>query len=45
MGARGAPVEEPDPWDGIVDTARIRRELGYRPVFPTLWTAAAAGAL
>ncbi len=34
-----------DPWEGIVDTRRIREELGYRPVFPTVYAAHAAGAL
>ncbi|MFI6486263.1 NAD-dependent epimerase/dehydratase family protein [Streptomyces sp. NPDC050564] len=36
---------DPDPWFGIVSTARIRRELGYRPLYPSVWTAADAGAL
>lgn len=34
-----------DPWAGIVDTGRIRAELGYRPLYPTLFAAQAAGAL
>jgi nucleoside-diphosphate-sugar epimerase len=34
-----------DPWDGIVDTTRIRRDLGFRPIHPTVYTAADAGAL
>jgi nucleoside-diphosphate-sugar epimerase len=34
-----------DPWEGIVDTGRIRTELGYRPVYPTVYSAQAAGAL
>ncbi len=34
-----------DPWEGIVDTGRIRAELGYRPVYPTVYAASAAGAL
>ncbi|WP_329247764.1 NAD(P)-dependent oxidoreductase [Actinoallomurus sp. NBC_01490] len=34
-----------DPWEGIVDTAKIRRELGFRPVHPTVHTAEDAGAL
>jgi nucleoside-diphosphate-sugar epimerase len=45
----GGPVpdgEGPvDPWEGIVDTGRIRTELGYQPVYPTVHTASAAGAL
>src|SRR6185437_2195181 len=34
-----------DPWAGIASTARARRELGYRPIYPTLYTAIDAGAL
>jgi nucleoside-diphosphate-sugar epimerase len=33
-----------DPWSGIVSTARIRAELGFRPTYPTLYSADAAGA-
>ncbi|MFJ3664993.1 NAD-dependent epimerase/dehydratase family protein [Streptomyces sp. NPDC090106] len=36
---------DPDPWWGIVSTRRIRRELGYRPHFPSVWSARDAGAL
>ncbi|MGW2030074.1 NAD-dependent epimerase/dehydratase family protein [Streptomyces sp. NPDC001811] len=36
---------DPDPWYGIASTDRVRRELGYRPHFPTLWAARDAGAL
>ncbi|RBQ19195.1 NAD(P)-dependent oxidoreductase [Spongiactinospora rosea] len=36
---------EADPWEGIVDTAKIRRELGFRPIYPTVYTAHDAGAL
>ncbi|MGQ4416560.1 NAD-dependent epimerase/dehydratase family protein [Streptomyces sp. SAS_269] len=36
---------DPDPWYGLVSTDRIRRELGYCPRFPTLWSARDAGAL
>ncbi|MEV7814532.1 NAD-dependent epimerase/dehydratase family protein [Streptomyces flaveolus] len=36
---------DPDPWYGIASTDRIRRELAYRPYFPTLWAARDAGAL
>jgi len=36
---------EPDPWAGIVETRRIREELGFRPVYPTVYTAQSAGAL
>lgn len=34
-----------DPWFGVADTSRIRDELGFRPLFPTAWSARAAGAL
>jgi nucleoside-diphosphate-sugar epimerase len=34
-----------DPWEGIVDTSRIQRELGFRPIFPNLNAAIAAKAL
>jgi nucleoside-diphosphate-sugar epimerase len=34
-----------DPWEGIVETTRIRRDLGFRPIYPTLSSAADAGAL
>lgn len=34
-----------DPWAGVVDTALIRSELGFRPIYPTAWSAQAAGAL
>ncbi|WP_155053742.1 NAD-dependent epimerase/dehydratase family protein [Streptomyces blattellae] len=36
---------DPDPWFGIMSTRRIRRELGFRPVFPSVWSARDAGAL
>jgi nucleoside-diphosphate-sugar epimerase len=48
----GAPVPDgaeartlDDPWEGIVDSTAIRRVLGFRPVHPTVYAAAAAGAL
>lgn len=34
-----------DPWMGIVDTTRIRAELGFRPTYPTVYTALDAGAV
>jgi nucleoside-diphosphate-sugar epimerase len=34
-----------DPWAGVVDTRRIRAELGYRPIYPTMYEAQADGAL
>ncbi|MFJ7073190.1 NAD-dependent epimerase/dehydratase family protein [Streptomyces sp. NPDC098781] len=36
---------DPDPWQTITSTDRIRRELGYRPVYPSVYTARDAGAL
>jgi nucleoside-diphosphate-sugar epimerase len=36
---------DPDPWSGIMSTGRIRRELGFRPHFPSVWSARDAGAL
>jgi nucleoside-diphosphate-sugar epimerase len=48
----GEPVPEDaatrpldDPWAGIVDTTAARTTLGFRPIFPTVYTAKAAGAL
>jgi nucleoside-diphosphate-sugar epimerase len=34
-----------DPWFGVVATERIRTELGFRPIYPTVWSARDAGAL
>ncbi|MGY0486644.1 NAD-dependent epimerase/dehydratase family protein [Streptomyces sp. WG-D5] len=34
-----------DPWHSVMSTDRIRRELGYRPVFPSALSARDAGAL
>jgi nucleoside-diphosphate-sugar epimerase len=48
-GERPAPDAQarplPDPWHGVLDTERIRAELGYRPIFPSILAARAAGAL
>jgi nucleoside-diphosphate-sugar epimerase len=41
-GAAERPLD--DPWAGIVDTARIRAELGYRPLYPSVYAAQGAGA-
>ncbi|MEU2376331.1 NAD-dependent epimerase/dehydratase family protein [Streptomyces misionensis] len=38
-------LTDPDPWLGIVSNRRIRRELGFRPIYPSVWTARDAGAL
>ncbi|OEU96502.1 NAD-dependent epimerase/dehydratase family protein [Streptomyces oceani] len=35
--------EAPDVWHGVMSTARIRHELGYRPLVPSVWTAREAG--
>ncbi|GAA2073971.1 hypothetical protein GCM10009801_27590 [Streptomyces albiaxialis] len=37
--------ETPDPWHSVMSTARIRHELGYRPMVPSVWTAIEAGLL
>ncbi len=34
-----------NPWEGIVDTTSIRRVLGFRPIYPSVYTAEDAGAL
>ncbi|MFE5212344.1 NAD-dependent epimerase/dehydratase family protein [Streptomyces sp. NPDC056600] len=39
------PAGDPDPWHGIVSTERLRRELGFVPRYPTVWSARDAGAL
>jgi len=43
--AEFATMTDPDPWFGIMSTARIRRDLGFRPLYPSAWTARDAGAL
>lgn len=42
-GTADRPLD--DPWEGIVDTSRIRSDLGFRPIYPTVYTARDAGAL
>ncbi|MDT0266892.1 NAD(P)-dependent oxidoreductase [Streptomyces sp. DSM 44915] len=37
--------DAPDPWHGVLSTTRIRHELGYRPLVPSVWTAREAGLL
>jgi nucleoside-diphosphate-sugar epimerase len=39
------PAGDADLWHGMVDTTRIRRELGFRPWYPSVWSARDAGAL
>ncbi|MFE6934268.1 NAD-dependent epimerase/dehydratase family protein [Streptomyces sp. NPDC057699] len=38
-------LDVPDPWHGVMSTTRIRHELGYRPLIPSVWTAREAGLL
>ncbi|MGW3853097.1 NAD-dependent epimerase/dehydratase family protein, partial [Streptomyces fagopyri] len=52
FGFHGLPVpqeaygkEAPDPWHSVMSTTRIRHELGYRPLVPSVWTAREAGLL
>jgi nucleoside-diphosphate-sugar epimerase len=45
IGEEAAGRALADPWMGIVDTTRIRAELGYRPTYPTVYTARDAGAM
>ncbi|MEV6978629.1 NAD-dependent epimerase/dehydratase family protein [Kitasatospora sp. NPDC093806] len=42
---RNRPGDTTDPWEGQVSTAALRRELGWRPLYPSVWTARDAGAL
>jgi nucleoside-diphosphate-sugar epimerase len=39
------PAGDADLWHGVVDTTRIRQELGFRPWYPSVWSARDAGAL
>ncbi|WP_105971895.1 NAD-dependent epimerase/dehydratase family protein [Streptomyces geranii] len=45
MPAEAHDRTDPDPWFGIMSTERVRRDLGFRPLHPTVWSARAAGAL
>jgi hypothetical protein len=52
LALNGEPIPEDaatrtldDPWDGIVEPTAARRVLGFRPIFPTVYTAIDAGAL
>ncbi|MEV5876172.1 NAD-dependent epimerase/dehydratase family protein [Streptomyces sp. NPDC052101] len=50
LGGAEPPAElhtrtDPDPWLAIMSTEKIRRDLGFRPVYPTVWAARDAGAL
>ena len=42
-GDEDRPLE--DPWAGIVDASAARRVLGWRPIYPSVYTARDAGAL
>jgi nucleoside-diphosphate-sugar epimerase len=44
-GASDADATFNDPWELIVDTLRIRDELGFRPIYPSYYAARDAGAL
>jgi nucleoside-diphosphate-sugar epimerase len=45
MSAELAAMPLPDPWEGIMDTERIRTELGFRPIYRTVHAATDADAL
>lgn len=45
VAAEAASRDLDDPWEGIADTSKIRRELGFRPIHPTVYSARDAGAL
>ncbi|HEU5379610.1 MAG TPA: NAD(P)-dependent oxidoreductase [Ktedonobacteraceae bacterium] len=34
-----------EPWEGVMDTTKIRKELGFRPLYPSFYTAKDAGVL
>lgn len=40
-----ADAADPDPWHGIASNLSLRDELGWRPVYPSVWSARDAGAL
>ncbi len=44
-GTSDADASINDPWELIVDTLRIRDELGFRPIYPSYYAARDAGAL
>ncbi|MGV4987670.1 NAD-dependent epimerase/dehydratase family protein [Streptomyces sp. NRAIS4] len=50
LNGAGIPADmhtrtDPDPWLGIMSTEKIRRDLGYRPLYPSVWAARDAGVL
>lgn len=40
-----AELADPDPWNGIADNLPLREDLGWRPLYPSVWSARDAGAL
>lgn len=40
-----AGPDDPDPWNGVADNLPLRDELGWRPQYPSVWSARDAGAL
>ncbi|MFE2414040.1 NAD-dependent epimerase/dehydratase family protein [Kitasatospora sp. NPDC059408] len=44
-GGGAAATAEFDPWEGQGSTAAARRDLGWRPQYPSAWAALEAGAL
>ncbi|WP_042421641.1 NAD-dependent epimerase/dehydratase family protein [Streptacidiphilus anmyonensis] len=40
-----ADAVDPDPWNGIASNRSLRDELGWRPLYPSVWSARDAGAL
>ena len=40
-----ADSEVADPWEGIVDTGKIKAGLGFRPIYPSVHAAQKAKAL
>jgi hypothetical protein len=45
MPAELAEMPLPGPWEGIMDTERIRSKLGFRPIYRTVHAASDTGAL
>jgi nucleoside-diphosphate-sugar epimerase len=45
IDANEAEIPFKNPWEIIADTLRIRDELGFRPIYPSYYTARDAGAL
>ena len=45
LDAAAADRQDPDPWFGVADNLPLREELGWRPLYPSVWTARDAGAL